>query len=271
VQLTLTGTSILKKSEQKIYTLARMTSAEELVGTFVFSEPREVSQLESKTSALSVAETSAGTDDDTREPDGQGTTQRGASSDSSFRNGNDIERGEVEMLAPNASSKAATILPFKSSQRIEKPLPGAATRNSAELAAAADFRPGFLSCACAPCAPEVRAGPAESETGSPLILSQAALVGFDGEKATALGQRLSQDYLDRVRDPERGLSVAEAQRELEEVILKALRDETTDVETVLGLKEALNIFNEKHQDADVSRGPGPTYARRVEVSNAIAL
>ena len=30
VQLTLTGISILKKSEQKIYTLARMTSAKEL-------------------------------------------------------------------------------------------------------------------------------------------------------------------------------------------------------------------------------------------------
>merc|ERR1719271_2066180 len=41
VQLTLTGISILKKSEQKIYTLARMASAEELLGTFVFSEHRE--------------------------------------------------------------------------------------------------------------------------------------------------------------------------------------------------------------------------------------
>jgi hypothetical protein len=38
VQLTLTGISILKKSEQKIYTLARMASAEELLGTFVFSQ-----------------------------------------------------------------------------------------------------------------------------------------------------------------------------------------------------------------------------------------
>ena len=41
VQLTLTGISILKKSEQKIYTLARMASAEELLGTFVFSEHQE--------------------------------------------------------------------------------------------------------------------------------------------------------------------------------------------------------------------------------------
>jgi hypothetical protein len=38
VQLTLTGISILKKSEQKIYTLMRMTSATELVDTFVFSQ-----------------------------------------------------------------------------------------------------------------------------------------------------------------------------------------------------------------------------------------
>ena len=38
VQLTLTGISILKKSEQKIYTLMRMTSASELLGTFVFSK-----------------------------------------------------------------------------------------------------------------------------------------------------------------------------------------------------------------------------------------
>merc|ERR1719506_3045972 len=41
VQLTLTGISILKKSEQKIYTLARMASAEELLGTSVFSKPHE--------------------------------------------------------------------------------------------------------------------------------------------------------------------------------------------------------------------------------------
>jgi hypothetical protein len=38
VQLTFTGISILKKSEQKIYTLRRMKSAEELLDTFVFSE-----------------------------------------------------------------------------------------------------------------------------------------------------------------------------------------------------------------------------------------
>ena len=31
----------MKKSEQKIYTLARMASAEELLGTFVFSEHHE--------------------------------------------------------------------------------------------------------------------------------------------------------------------------------------------------------------------------------------
>jgi hypothetical protein len=37
VQLTLTGISILKKSEQKIYTIARMVSAEELQDTYVFS------------------------------------------------------------------------------------------------------------------------------------------------------------------------------------------------------------------------------------------
>ena len=43
VQLTLTGISILKKSEQKIYTLARMASAEELVDISVFSEQRNVS------------------------------------------------------------------------------------------------------------------------------------------------------------------------------------------------------------------------------------
>jgi hypothetical protein len=37
VQLSFTGIMILKKSEQKIYSLLRMTSAEELVDTFVFS------------------------------------------------------------------------------------------------------------------------------------------------------------------------------------------------------------------------------------------
>ena len=44
VQLTLTGVSILKKSEQKIYSLARMTSAQELVDTFVFSEHDELAR-----------------------------------------------------------------------------------------------------------------------------------------------------------------------------------------------------------------------------------
>jgi hypothetical protein len=43
VQLTLTGISILKKSEQNIYTLTRMASAEELTDTFVFSERHEFS------------------------------------------------------------------------------------------------------------------------------------------------------------------------------------------------------------------------------------
>jgi hypothetical protein len=42
VQLTLTGISILQKSEEKICTLARMTSAEELADTFVFSKQGEV-------------------------------------------------------------------------------------------------------------------------------------------------------------------------------------------------------------------------------------
>ena len=41
VQLTLTCISILKKSEQKIYTLERMVSAKELLGAFVFSEHHE--------------------------------------------------------------------------------------------------------------------------------------------------------------------------------------------------------------------------------------
>ena len=42
VQLTLTGISILKKSEQKIYQLMRMASAAELLHTNVFSELDEV-------------------------------------------------------------------------------------------------------------------------------------------------------------------------------------------------------------------------------------
>jgi hypothetical protein len=46
VQLTLTGISILKKSEQKIYTLGRMTSAEELLNTYVFSEQRDSAEVQ---------------------------------------------------------------------------------------------------------------------------------------------------------------------------------------------------------------------------------
>jgi hypothetical protein len=246
VQLTLTGIAILKKSEQKIYTLARMTSATELVATFVFSDPREVSKPGSKISAFSAAETSADANDEIRETDGQ------------------------ESFDPAKSTPA---LPDSRSQRVEKPLPGVTpiTREAAQPAAAADFKRGLFSCACAPCAPEVRAGPAKSETGLPLILSQSALVSFDGEKAKDLGQRLSQDYLDRVQDPQKGLSVAEAKGELEEVIWKALEDETTDVETVLGLKEALKIFNEKHHDANFSRGRGRSFAQRGEANDVISL
>merc|ERR1712046_394096 len=59
VQLTLTGISILKKSEQKIYTLARMASAEELAGTFVFSE-----QHESSTALPDTSRDANGTGDD---------------------------------------------------------------------------------------------------------------------------------------------------------------------------------------------------------------
>ena len=53
VQLTLTGVFILKKSEQKIYTLMRMASAAELRGTFVFSERREDKAEESVQQDLS--------------------------------------------------------------------------------------------------------------------------------------------------------------------------------------------------------------------------
>jgi hypothetical protein len=81
VQLTLTGISILKKSEQKIYALARMTSAEELMDTFVFSEQPEVRvtsmqpdcvPLPSRsnaftTSAVPAAETAANAPDKIRE------------------------------------------------------------------------------------------------------------------------------------------------------------------------------------------------------------
>jgi hypothetical protein len=42
VQITLTGISILKMSEQRVYSLARMTSPEELLDTYVFSENPEV-------------------------------------------------------------------------------------------------------------------------------------------------------------------------------------------------------------------------------------
>merc|ERR1719281_1254504 len=41
VQITLTGIAILKKSEQKIYSIMRMTSDEELLETSVFSRPAD--------------------------------------------------------------------------------------------------------------------------------------------------------------------------------------------------------------------------------------
>jgi hypothetical protein len=41
VQVTLTGISILKKSEQKIYSVTRMKSAEELKETSVYSAPHD--------------------------------------------------------------------------------------------------------------------------------------------------------------------------------------------------------------------------------------
>merc|ERR1719443_1126846 len=41
VQITLTGVAILKKSEQKIYSIMRMASEEELLETSVFSRPAD--------------------------------------------------------------------------------------------------------------------------------------------------------------------------------------------------------------------------------------
>ena len=54
VQLTLTGISILKKSEQKIYQLMRMASAAELLHTNVFSQLDEVSEFFQRLSSTGV-------------------------------------------------------------------------------------------------------------------------------------------------------------------------------------------------------------------------
>ena len=46
VQITLSGIAILKKSEQNIYSIMRMASAEELQKTFVFSTKPDSTKIE---------------------------------------------------------------------------------------------------------------------------------------------------------------------------------------------------------------------------------
>ena len=145
------------------------------------------------------------------------------------------------------------------------------TIREAEPAADADVQRGFFSCGCEPCSPGTRAVRAESEKGSPLILAQSAMIPFDEEKAKTLSENLSQEYLNRVQDPKNERSVSKARHELNDFVLRALEDDTTDVETMLGLKGALKIFNEKHQDAKSSRSRGHSSAQKEEVSNVMSL
>ena len=67
VQLTLTGISILKKSEQSIYTLARMASGKELTDTFVFSERHEFSSPDALPAGEETISSALPCDDDAGE------------------------------------------------------------------------------------------------------------------------------------------------------------------------------------------------------------
>jgi hypothetical protein len=183
----------------------------------------------------------------------------------------------VKNVAPDSSiSKTATVsldaVPstgiIRYGKPIDKPLPGG-TPGEAEPAADGGFQRGLFSCACKPCAPEIQAE--VSEMGSQLTLAQSAMIPFDEDKAKALSETISQEYLSRVQDPTDARSVSEARRDLNDFVLKALADDTTDVETKIGLGWALKIFNEKHYDANSSRSRGRSSAQRGEVSNVMSL
>merc|ERR1719421_1854148 len=190
VQLTLTGISILKKSEQKIYTLARMTFADELLDTFVFSaQPERVMSTQPSavplpsrsnvftTSAVSAAETAANAPDKIRKSGRENMNMHHeVESDLGLRK-MDIEHGKVEMLAhtnvapDTVPSKTAAIsfdaaLSNRHGKYSEKPRPGETSRE-VEPATNADFQRSFYSCACRPCSTSVGAVQAEvSETAA---------------------------------------------------------------------------------------------------------
>jgi hypothetical protein len=268
VQLTLTGISILKKSEQKLYSLARMTSAEELIGTFVFSE-RATARVASKQSLSTASTISAGPNTETlgfdRATIGEPSASDKVESDSST-SFVDLEQGKKLDAAPSRGM-------FSRGKQVQKPLSGVTT-GVVEPTADSDFQRGLFSCAptCKPCSPELRARETEaSETGFQLTLAQAAMIPFDEEKAKHISETLSREYLSRVQDPRDARSVYEARRDLNDFILRALQDDTTDVETKVGLGWALKLFNEKHHDGDASRSPDRSSEQRDEVSNVMSL
>jgi len=256
VQITLTGIAILKKSEQKIYSIVRMASGQELLETFVFSRCAHSDMA----NLLLFPEHKGAAVEKKRilEKNAEGTEQMLSSATVTPESLSRVSSKSVTFPLDAVTSKSSTpALPDIYGKPIDKPLPGGPIRK-AELVADADIQRSFFSCGCEPCSSGVRAVQAESDIGSPFMLAESTMIPFDAEKARTLMESLSQEYLDRVQDPKNGCSVSQAKRELNDLWMKALEDDTTDVETMLGLKGALKIFNEKHPNSN--QGPGPTLA-----------
>jgi len=168
LQCALSGIAILKKSEQKVYSIMRMTRASDLRDTFVFSTGETARGSLSTASTISAVRDAETIDfgrakiasSEKAAEDARIASKSTVASDVYL----DLEQGKLEMIPKDVipgdtGSKTAALsldVAPSATPRVEKPLPDARTRK-AEAAADADFQPGFFSCACKPCTKEVRA------------------------------------------------------------------------------------------------------------------
>ena len=174
VQLTLTGISILKKSEQKIYSLMRMTSATELLGSFVFSERRADNAMQHSLDAPADAKETAALLSDSKGPDGDARATP-LSRYPEVKAGEDTVTSQTAVMSLGDVSSTMSTPADSYGNRVEKPLPGV-MKLEARPAGEADFQQDFFTCACKPCSPELRVAQAELPEVSGIALSEVTVV-----------------------------------------------------------------------------------------------
>jgi hypothetical protein len=198
-------------SEQKIYTLLRMTSATELLGTFVFSEHRKGS----KTSAFSEAETAAETNQSDQASFYHPTLPKAVGSagfvesDLSLQD-IDIEQGTTFVRTTVPPSSGAFNVGSISHDELTSSAGGGFERRM-ELPQRAMIdkagpptvaRQGLFSCTCKPCSP------AEDVLRARARVEQLNAAKASAEKAAREAQ-LAVEKLDRqLQDAERQLEAA---------------------------------------------------------------